>query len=256
MEIVIIAALFIILGLAIFWFVVGYKYNSVVSSSSYTRGANIDTGTSGTGNTGKGSVAMTCDADHEICMWRSTAICTGAINGQSNTEGGPESIDGSIKNYGNFEENNTIDLSSQIASQANGQQSFTYNFDGTKMLFGGKICPFANYSKSQNFGQRPQLISTYTCIPKGSTCQSPINNTQYQFFPLMVSTNTSAPLTPPRPDLQGNVPALKEYCDSLGNCAGFNTSGYFVSFVDEKSFRKGYTNPTDGFYAKLPIKSS
>jgi hypothetical protein len=40
---------------------------------------------------------MTCDADHEICMWRSTAICTGAINAQSNTEGGPESIDGSVK---------------------------------------------------------------------------------------------------------------------------------------------------------------
>jgi hypothetical protein len=52
-EIVILAALFIILGLAIFWFVVGYKYNSIVSSSSYTRGANIDTGTVGTGNTEK-----------------------------------------------------------------------------------------------------------------------------------------------------------------------------------------------------------
>lgn len=172
-EILLISSLVICIGVALWWLIIAYKYNQSITSFSFTRGANIDTGKVGTGNTGKGSVTLNCGPEREICVWKATGICTGAISNQSNVESlVTEPISGDRSSYGNFNPQTTLDLTKNLGSQANGQQSYTYNFDGTKIMTPGGVCPYQNYNQQQNYGQRPQLIATYTCIPKGSVCKT------------------------------------------------------------------------------------
>lgn len=191
-TIVLIVFLFLILAIAIWWFVVAYNYGSSLTVASYTRGANLDTASVTAGgqpySTGKGTVNLTCDPDREICVYRATAICTGAENQNSNNESGVEPISNGLTNngfYGNFDINNTVDLTDKLSGLANGSQAYSYNFDTTNvnnnttgpvqpMLFNGQICPWANYGQSGPGPQfvRPQLIATYACIPKGSQCLS------------------------------------------------------------------------------------
>jgi hypothetical protein len=180
-EIVIIVALIICLGLAIWWLAVAYRYGETLTSFSYARGANIDTGTSTkSGNTGDGSVNLTCDPDREICVWRATAICTGAENAlpSGNREAGPEPISNGINNtntsYGDFDPITTFDLTSDLGGKANGQQSVTYNFKGSNLWTGtsGSVCPFSQFDQTTQVGVRPQLIAAYSCIPKGTPCIS------------------------------------------------------------------------------------
>ena len=168
-DIVIIVGLVVGIAIATWWFVVAYKYGKTVDQFSYARGANLDTG-----NTGKGNIVLQCDNNTEICVNKATAICTGAINQLSNTEGGPEPIANGLNNtgmYGDFNKNNTVDLTGQLSKLANGKNIYEYCFDATGMTFGGGACPFSSFDKKTGVGQRPQLIATYTCMPKGTPCK-------------------------------------------------------------------------------------
>lgn len=174
-QIVVITALVIAIAIALWWFGVAYKYGQSISGTSYARGANIDTGAIGNGQSGKGYVNLQCDNNSEICVQKATAICTGAINENSNTEGGPEPISNGVPGvYGDFDPTSTVDLTGQLSKLANGKQSYSYCFDAKNYTFKGQACPFSKYDNKTGAGQRPQLISTYTCIPKGSTCKSSI----------------------------------------------------------------------------------
>jgi hypothetical protein len=177
-EIVVIVVLFAVLAIAIAWFVIAYQYRQTLTVFSYTKGANLDTGTVGQGTSGAGAVVMTCDVDREICVWRATAVCTGSISSESNTEGGIEPISNGLGQtgglngspYGDFDPVNTVDLTSQL-SKGNGQQKFIYDFEGKTLNFGGTTCPIS-YNQTTGSGVRPQLIATYSCIPTGSVCNS------------------------------------------------------------------------------------
>lgn len=168
-EIVVLVFLIIIVAIIIWYFAIAYMFEQTLNNFSYTRGANLDTK-----DKNKGVVKMTCEQGNEICTWKATAICSGAISAASNSEGGPEPIsNGDTGNsaYGQFDVNNTIDLTKDMSSKANGKQNYTYNFDVTNRNFGGKTCPL-NYDTKTGAGQRPQLIATYACIPKGTKCVS------------------------------------------------------------------------------------
>lgn len=171
-EIVVIVTLFAALAIAIWWFYISYKYRQTLNVSSYTKGANLDTGTFGQGNSGVGVVSLSCEEDREICVWKATAICTGALSPNSNTENGPEPISGGGSTpYGDFDPMNTVDLTADM-SKLNGQQQGFYTFNNENYLrFNGNKCPLT-YDQSTGSGTRPQLIATYTCIPSGTTCVS------------------------------------------------------------------------------------
>lgn len=160
-EIVLIAFFAVVLGVAIWWFAVAYHYGTTISDFSYSRGANIDPGP----GKSTGSVQMTCDSDREICVTRATVICTGT-NGVANFDISPlnpyaSGLDGKTT-YGDFNPSTTADLTKTLSDAANGKQSFTYDFDGDKSL---PTCKGPGTI-------RPQLIASYTCIPKGQKCSS------------------------------------------------------------------------------------
>ena len=169
-EICIIVALTVGIAIASWWLAIVYKYNGVVTSFTYSRGANLDTGSVGKGNTGIGSVELTCDTSREICVWKADTICSGGST--FNGEIGVEPISGNTATYGQFDPNTTVDITQKLALVANGQQSYTYKFDATQIKFGGKICPYGDYNQAANVGARPHLIATYSCVPKGSECKT------------------------------------------------------------------------------------
>lgn len=169
-EIVILAILILLLAYAIWWFVIVYRYGKSIIASSYTRGANLDTAT------GKSSVTLTCDASRQICLEQATAICTGSVSAESSTEAAPEPIsagpysngaNGTNSTYGQFDVNNTVDLTKFMAERVNGHESTEFLFNGTGI---GLTCP-SNYNPKDGSGIRPQLIATYTCIPVGTQCK-------------------------------------------------------------------------------------
>jgi hypothetical protein len=169
-EIVILVALALVLALVIFYFVVAYKYGQTLNVFAYTRGANLDTASTN----GKGTVELKCDSARTICVEQATLICTGAENALSNTEAGPEPIaNGSNSKvpYGNFDPNTTVDLTTEL-SKFNGMQNATFEFDGLEIFknHNQKTCSTFNY-KPDGSGTRPQLIATYTCVPKGTSCK-------------------------------------------------------------------------------------
>jgi hypothetical protein len=174
-QIVILVFLIVVLVIASWWFAVAYRHGTTLNDFSYTRGANLDTGTVGNGNTGIGEVDLKCGPGTEICVYKATGICSGALNATTNVEGGIEPISADSATYGNFDPNTTIDLTADLSKLANGQQTYNYNFNASQAVFGGKVCPFGNYNQKNNIGPRPQFISTYTCIPKGSSCTSSIS---------------------------------------------------------------------------------
>lgn len=162
-TIVIIGGLVVALGVSVWWLVVAYKFRKSINMNSYTKGANLDPGQGKT----SGTVTLSCGSDYNICVWRATAICTG--ESQTNHELSPCPPSGPcldpISNgndgvkYGDFSPKSTTDLTKELSSLANGSQKYTYFFNDKNQ----KTCPI---------GTRPQLISTYTCIPKGTQCKS------------------------------------------------------------------------------------
>ena len=152
----------LLLGIAAWWFVVAFQYGKTLKMFAYSRGANVDPGAGKTA----GKVDLKCDAEREICVWRATAVCTGT-NGVVNHESSPldaysTGTTGTTK-YGAFNPSTTTDLTAALGGAANGKESYTYNFNGKTAL---PKC----IGSGTNSTVRPQLVATYSCIPKGQKC--------------------------------------------------------------------------------------
>jgi hypothetical protein len=73
-------------------------------------------------------------------------------------------------------------------------------------------------------------------------------STNYTFYPGMDSGGNDITQ---RTDLIGNVDKLKEECNRLPNCMGFNTSGWLKSvIVPNNQWSRFSDNPNDGLYVK------
>ncbi len=145
------------LGIAIWWFVIAEKYRSYLGKYAYARGANA----TAAGQT----LNLTCDQDKEICVYRAVQICT--VPDDHNFESSPlEPIASGLgKNnaaYGDFDPDTTVDMTSELNEKCKGQKNCSFMFTPKPWPHNGS-CP----SDSNT-----QLISTYSCIPKGSMCQS------------------------------------------------------------------------------------
>lgn len=255
-EIMILAVLIAVIALAMWWFGVAYNYRTTIQNNSYARGANLDTGAVSP-FTGKGTINMVCGDNREICVWSATSICTGAESVISNTESGPEPISGNPVNYGEFDPNTTVDLTSSFI-KANGSQTFSINFDGAQLKYGGKTCPLT-YNPKDGTGTRPQVIATYACVPPGSTCTSskPIPPSppvgEYKFYQYKDSPGGDIGKNLPFP---WDIPKLKEACDNVnkggGNCVAFNAMGYLKSSITDPSKFTSTPNPNPvmGLYVR------
>jgi len=154
-EIVGMVLLAILLGVAIWWFVIAENYRKYLSTYSYARGANA----SKAGET----LNLTCDDDKEICVYRATQICTDPdSNNYENPSTDPiASGTSSDDKYGDFSSATTVDLTSDLSGACNGKETCAYKFSPKAWPSGMPSC-----------GGDSQLISAYACVPKGSTCQS------------------------------------------------------------------------------------
>jgi len=165
-EIVLLVMLTIGLGVAIWWFVVAEQYKSHLRDYSYARGANALNGQ---------TVNLKCDSDKEICVYRATQICTRPDSKNFETTSlepiasGDEKIDGARAFYGDFNPATTIDLTQKMGHDCNGKEECQYHFEASPgwQAPNGVAC-----------NGNTQLIATYSCIPKGTTCQawSPTKN--------------------------------------------------------------------------------
>ena len=174
-EILTIAILIILIIVAIFWAITVYKRRKSLENFSYQQGANLDTGLVGNGITGAGTVNFQCALNEEICLWRATAICSG-IGPTGNEEASVTPFSNGVNSptpYGDFNVNSTIDLTSAISSVVNGESITSYDFDNSKLTWPAGLgqC-ISTYDQTSGQGIRPQLIATYACIPRGSTCKN------------------------------------------------------------------------------------
>ena len=167
-KLILLAFLIIVLGVAIYWLVVSKNYQKSINNFVYARGANYDPGSGGD----SGQVEFKCDGSRKICLDKATAYCTGT-NGKTNSEfitGAYARGDFGIP-YGNFDTSGkrsdmAIDITKDVAKQVNGKTLTKFTFDGEK-IFSGKCKNFC-----QGCTIRPQIIATYTCIPKSSSCNT------------------------------------------------------------------------------------
>jgi len=155
-EIVCMLLLAIFLGIAIWWFVVANNYKKYLDEYSYSRGANVK---------GSGQIVnLSCDDDKEICVYRATQICSNPTSQNfetSSTDPIDSGLEDSSKMYGQFNPRTTVSRLDDMSQACNGKTTCAFNFQATDFVNGMQCDPV-----------NTQLISTYTCIPKGTTCQS------------------------------------------------------------------------------------
>lgn len=154
----IVGMILLVIGMiiAIWWYIVAEKYNNYLKSYSYSRGAHAEDGQ---------TVNLSCDSGKEICVFRATQICT--VPDKNNFESSPmgdpiaSGKDGTTP-YGAFNPNTTVSRTQDMGNSCNGKTTASYVFNSIDFPSGD----------SWNCPGGTQLISTYTCIPKGTTCQS------------------------------------------------------------------------------------
>ena len=153
----IIVVLLFIFMLSVIALVTGYRYYNDLQGRTYTRGAN---------QSGPGDVKMKCGNGKEICVYKATQICTNPDGNNFENEHNDPISSGydNPDSYGDFDPCTTVDLLKEISEKCNGQKECIYNFKGNTPF------PFDGECKGDN--ATVQLISTYTCIPKGSECIS------------------------------------------------------------------------------------
>ncbi len=153
LDVVGLGLLFVGTCVAIWWFVIAWRYKSFLGTSSFARGANV---------AGRNKKAqLSCDAGHEICVYRATMICS---NPQANNYENPSTDPISngkngVNRYGEYDAKTTTSLTAKMGSKCNGNASCEYDFSGESFP-GGITCSAENV----------QLISSYTCIPQGTAC--------------------------------------------------------------------------------------
>ena len=149
----------VVLVVTIWWFVVAEKYKRYLDNYEYARGANA----SKAGDT----LNLTCDQDKEICVYRAVQVCSqpdsnNFENSATDPIAGGIKSDGKVStSYGDYNPNTTVNATPLLVKECNGQEKCAYKF--TPVQFPGTMtCP----------AEHTQLISTYSCIPKGAVCQS------------------------------------------------------------------------------------
>ena len=152
---------FIIFSLAVWNLIIVVKYKNKLDGYSYTRGANKST---------PGAVKLKCGNGKEICVYRATQICTNpTVNNFEKDETDPiDSGYNNPNNYGKFNTQTTVNLKNDMSKKCDRKQECIYNFAGK---WSGET---DGQSLLTECGGNTQLISTYTCIPKGSKCKSSI----------------------------------------------------------------------------------
>lgn len=152
-EIVGFGLLVISFGIAIWWFVIAYRYRTHVLSSSYTRGANV------AGSDKKAE--LKCDSGSTICVYRATKICSIPQPGnfENKTTDPIANGLGSNDKYGTYNSKTTVPLTKNMGEICNGKTNCEYDFSNQAFPF-GEVCPVEN----------TQLIASYTCIPEGIVC--------------------------------------------------------------------------------------
>ncbi len=153
LEIVFMVLLAIGVGIAIWWYIVADNYRKYLGGITYARGANGEDGD---------TINLVCDSDREICVYRATQTCTDPNSNNfenSSTDPISNGTDDSVE-YGQFNPNTTVDLISDMGNECNGKQKCSYEFS-------------ADWSQSPlGCAGISQIISSYTCIPKGGKCQA------------------------------------------------------------------------------------
>lgn len=155
LEIVAMMLLFILFGVAFWWFAVAGKYRFYLNDYKYARGAHATEA----GQT----VKLTCDADKIICIDSATQICS--VPDNSNFEASPlepiaSGLEGNVP-YGAFNPRTTVDMKKIMMKECNGKNKCNYTFHPESFRH-GKKCPSSG----------TQLISTYVCVDKNSQCPS------------------------------------------------------------------------------------
>jgi hypothetical protein len=143
------------LMIAIWWYVIAEKYSNYLKTYSYSRGAHAIAGQ---------TAHLSCDGGKEICVFRATQICT---NPDSSNVENPDtdpiaSGNDGVTPYGAFNPNTTVSRTKDMGDSCNGKTTASFAFNPVGYSNGG----------GWNCGGTTQLIATYTCIPKGTTCQS------------------------------------------------------------------------------------
>jgi len=158
-QIVILILAFVGLVVAVWFFVIAERYRMYLGKTSYARGANAKKA----GET----LNMTCDQDKEICVYRATQICSQPDKNNFESSS-TDPIAGGIKSdgpisaaYGDYNPNTTVDMTDALLKACNGDQKCAYKFNPAKFP-GTMTCPAEN----------TQMLSVYSCIPKGEACQS------------------------------------------------------------------------------------
>lgn len=160
-EVVFVLLLAVGLIAAIWVYIVTSKHTKNISSDPYSRGANAH---------GPSTVNLVCDDNSQICVYNAVQVCTNP--NQSNFE---DSIVDGMTKQGSFDPTTTADLTQDMINACNGKSTCAYTFTGDKP-FGyvagdTTIIPSSTTCSSATGGAGvSQLISTYTCAPKGKSC--------------------------------------------------------------------------------------
>ena len=137
--------LLILTGLAIWSFAVADLYGSYAKTTSVTRGL--------TGEAGD-TVVLSCPGGRVISVDSATQTCT---NPDSNGFENSTTDAMTSTTQGSFDPNTTVDLTSEIGGEANGETNYSYSFN--------PLNPYTPQSggSSVSCGGTIQLIGTYTC---------------------------------------------------------------------------------------------
>jgi hypothetical protein len=138
-EVTLVLLLGVGLIIAIWVYIVSKRETTTVSSQPYARGANL---------AAPGKVPLVCDPGSTIQVASAMMVCT---NPDSNNFENPATDP--FLSTGAFNAQTTYDLSSDMTTSCNTKEQCLYNF-GKNDSF---TCPGT-----------PQLIATYTCIPKSA----------------------------------------------------------------------------------------
>ncbi len=107
-EVTFMILLAIVLGIAIWWYIIADNFKKYLSGNSYARGANA----SKAGQT----LNLTCDSEKEICVYRAIQVCTDpdASNFEnSNTDPFASGMSGN-DSYGDYNSSTTVDMTKDL----------------------------------------------------------------------------------------------------------------------------------------------
>ncbi len=94
------------------------------------------------------------------------------------------------------------------------------------------------------------FIQTENLIVRPRTLLPVLNSPpkyKYKYYPMMNSPGNNI-----RQNIFGDIDTLKKTCDSLPNCAGYNTDGYLKYNIEPKSqWNRWGTDPARGLYTKI-----